>query len=128
MLLFLFVGLLVFMSLVYPHTSHAMEGVRLPEDVKTLDQFKQAMPAPKAVYYNEYSADTFVVVGAMKGSTNPSGPPAYVFDGRGTLRYWSADTGDDPDNPATRVYHRGGGRLILLDEAIRMGRDGEIQR
>lgn len=119
-LLLLVVCSLTFGVIIYPATPWGMEGIAPPESVDTLEEFKREMPTPDFVYFRENSEDVFLVIGPMKESTFPSGPPAYVFDSTGKLKYWSRDTGDDYDSPAALAAHSGNWLSISMDEAIVM--------
>lgn len=70
----------------------------LPVNINTLSKFAAQMPKPARVILFEKDGSSYVeVIGHPTGFPNvPSGPPAYIFDSTGRVRYWTVDTGDSP--------------------------------
>ena len=94
--------------------------VALPSNVLTLADFATRMPRPeKVIAFERNGASYFELIGRRRPSfpTVPSGPPAYIFDSTGHIRYWTTDTGD------SREYwedwqNRSNTRQISLQEAL----------
>lgn len=69
-----------------------------PDDsIRTIVDFLDCMPSPQLVREFQFGEEVFVeLVGPLPHSiTLPSGPPSYVFDGKGELVDWTHDKGDD---------------------------------
>ncbi len=124
----LIVAGLFFWAVIYRATPWGMRGIVPPESVDTLEEFKQDMPTPDHVYFRDSSEETFLVVGPLKESTFPSGPPAYIFDSCGRLKYWSRDIGDDYDSQAAMAAHSGNWQEISLDRAIQIAQSNSTRR
>ena len=70
----------------------------LPNHVDTLAEFSAEMPKAEKVIVFEKNGSSYVeVIGRRPsgpGVPVPSGPPVYIFDSKGHIRYWTLDSGD----------------------------------
>ena len=98
-------------------------SVMPPAHVLTFEDYLAHMRPPRWLERVEREGETYVVA---YGNSNqvlaamsmfPSGPPAYLFDARGRLVQWSADSGDDA---VFQEYWMAGSNKIDLAEARRL--------
>ena len=73
----------------------------LRSHVVTLAEFSASMPKPQKVVVFEKDGSSYVEVIGLPPSFPavpvPSGPPAYIFDSKGHISYWTADVGDSTE-------------------------------
>lgn len=72
-----------------------------PGSINHISQFSARFPEVERAYEIRRDGQRFVVLMTPIPNVErkwhvPSGPPAYVFDSKGNLSYWTTDIGDDP--------------------------------
>lgn len=93
----------------------------LPGHVQTLAQFSANMAKPEKVVVFEKDGATYVeVVGLPPGFPAvpvPSGPPTYIFDSNGRIKYWAVDVGETTEY-WEKWHSRVKSREVSLKEAL----------
>lgn len=89
----------------------------------TLSKFAAEMPEPEQVIIFEKDGSTYVeVVGRLPRFPTipmPSGPPIYIFDSTGRIRFWTIDSGDSSVY-AEEWYKRSSSREVSMQEALNL--------
>jgi hypothetical protein len=67
-----------------------------PAGVVTVEQVLRWRPQTERVLVVSAGGEEYLCAVGPKAGLLPSGPSAYVFDGKGRLVGWTADAGDDP--------------------------------
>lgn len=96
----------------------------LPTRVDTLTKFNAGMPKPDRVIVFEKDGSKYVeVVGPRPRlptiSPPSSGPPVYIFDSAGRIRYWTIDSGESPDY-WEEWQNRSNNREVSMQDALNL--------
>ena len=98
----------------------------LDNRVDTLAEFSAEMPKPEKVILFEKDGSAYVeVVGRPPGflaAPVPSGPPAYIFDSAGQLKYWTIDVGDTTEY-WENWQNRANSREVSMKDALEFVKD-----
>ena len=95
----------------------------LPGHVHTLAEFSANMAKPEKVVVFEKDGSSYVEVIGRRPRPRylavpvPSGPPAYIFDSTGQIKYWTVDLGDTAEY--SEVWqNRTDSREVSIQEAL----------
>jgi hypothetical protein len=104
-------------------TIYQWSKLSLPSHVDTLAKFSAEMPQPQKVITFDKDGSSYVeVIGRPPRFSLllvPSGPPAYIFDSTGYIRYWSLDVGDSPQY-WNNWQNRTNSREVSIEEALEL--------
>ena len=93
----------------------------LPSHVQTLAEFSANMAKPEKVVVFEKDGSSYVeVIGRPPryfAVPVPSGPPVYIFDSSGHVRYWTVDVGDTAEYRDDWL-NRTNSREVSIHEAL----------
>lgn len=113
------VGLALMLGFFVGGSIYQRGKLRLPSHIDTLAEFSTERPKLKKVVIFEKDGSAYVEVVGLPPDfpAVASGPPAYIFDSKGHISYWTVDVGDSTE------YWRGwqnraNSREVSMEDAL----------